>query len=634
MSRHKLVSADAAVALVRDADTLAFAGFGSNGVPEALAAALARRHESEGAPRGLTLLFGGGPGDGGERGMNLLARPGLLARAIGGHWGLVPRIGELAASGAIEAYNFPLGVISHLWRDIARGLPGTVTHVGLGTFADPRREGCRINARTIEPLVEVVTLDGRELLFYRAPRPTVAFLRGSVADPEGNVSMAHETLTQDMRAIATATRNSGGMVIVQVERIAERGSLNPRQVQIPGILVDCVVVAEPQHHPQTFGTPYSPALSSELRVPLDALAPMALDERKLIARRAALELLPNAVVNLGIGMPEGVAAVANEERILSHVTLTAESGTIGGVPQSGLDFGAAINADALVEMNQQFDFYDGGGLDVAFLGLAQCDGQGNVNVSRFGPKVAGAGGFIDITQNARHLVYMGTFTAGGLQVALADGRVTIAREGRARKFVRDVEQVTFSGPHAAARGQRVLFVTERCVFELGAPGLVLTEVAPGIDVERDILGQMDFAPQVRVPRMMDARLYRPIAMGLREDLLGTPLEDRIEYDAVRDTLFLNFEGLRVTRREQVDDIRAVVEARCREIGHPVDAVVNYDAFHLDEAVADEYARMARAVSERWYRRVTRFTSNAFQHLKIGEALARRGLAATVGDAPT
>jgi propionate CoA-transferase len=632
MIRDKVVGAEEAVSLLQDGDVLAFGGFGSNGVPEALAAALAARFERDGAPRGLTLIFGGGPGDGGVRGMNLLAKPGLIARAIGGHWGLVPSIGELAVRGEIEAHNFPLGVISHLWRDLARGLPGTLTHVGLGTFADPMLEGCRVGPRTTEPLVERVTLAGRELLFYKAPRPTVAFLRGSMADPQGNVSMARETLTQDMRAMATATRNAGGIVVVQVERIVERGSIPARQVQIPGVMVDCLVVAEPARHPQTFGTAYDPALSAELRVPAGALAPLALDERKLIARRAALELAPGAVVNLGIGMPEGVAAVAAEERVLPLLTLTAESGTIGGAPQGGLDFGAAVNADALVEMNQQFDFYDGGGLDIAFLGLAQCDAAGNVNVSRFGPKVAGAGGFINITQNARRLVYMGVFTAGGTQVALKEGQVAITREGRSRKFVREVEQITFSGPQAAARGQRVLYVTERCVFELSAEGLVLTEVAPGIDVERDILGQMDFVPILRVPRQMDPCLYRAVAMGLKDQLLATPLEERIAYDAARETLFLDFKGLRVASPEQVDDIRAVVEARCREIGHVVDAVINYDAFQLDEAVADEYARMARDVSERHYRRVTRFTSNAFQHLKLGDTLARHGLVTTFGSA--
>jgi propionate CoA-transferase len=626
MIRDKLVGADEAVSLLRDSDVLAFGGFGSNGVPEALAAALAARFERDGAPRDLTLIFGGGPGDGGERGMNLLARPGLVARAIGGHWGLVPRLGERAARGEIEAYNFPLGVISHLWRDLARGLPGTLTHVGLATFADPRLEGCRVNARTTEPLVEVVTLAGRELLFYRAPRPTVAFLRGSMADPEGNVSMARETLTQDTRAIATATRTAGGIVIVQVERIVERGSINPRQVQIPGMLVDCLVVAEPARHPQTFGTAYDPALSAEVRVPVEALAPMPLDERKLIARRAALELEPGAVVNLGIGMPEGVAAVAAEERVLSLLTLTAEAGTIGGLPRGGLDFGAAVNADALVEMNQQFDFYDGGGLALACLGMAECDGAGNVNVSRFGPKLAGAGGFVDITQNAQRLVYLGTFTAGGLEVRVHDGRLEIVQEGRARKFVRSVQQVTFSGPLAAQRAQPVLYVTERCVFRLTPEGLELAEVAPGIDIERDILAQMEFAPRIGQPRTMDPRLYGAAAMELKSQLLERPLEERIEYDAVRDTLFLNFQGLRVASDAEVDDIRALVEARCRTIGHVVDAVVNYDGFQLDEAAADAYASMAKDLSARCYRQVTRFTSNAFHRLKLGEALARRGLA--------
>jgi propionate CoA-transferase len=627
--KNKLVSADEAVAIVRSGDTLACSGFGANGTPEELIIALEARFLEGGEPRDLTLLFGGGPGDGKDQGVNRLAHEGLLERVIGGHYGLVPRIGELALKGAVHAYNLPLGTISHLYRDIAAGRPGNLSRVGLGTFVDPRLEGGKVNADTDEDLVEIVTINGEELLFYKALPISVAFIRGTTADPAGNIQLERETLTQDTLAMAMAAKNSGGFLIAQVERIAEAGSLNPRLVKVPGILVDCVVVAEPERHMQTFASAYNPAYSAELRVPLDSLPEMRLDARKVIARRAACELLPNSVVNLGIGMPEGVAAVANEERILKYMTLTAEPGVIGGVPASGLDFGAAVNPDAIIDMNQQFDLYDGGGLDLACLGLAECDVEGNINVSRFGPKLAGAGGFINITQNSRTVVFVGTFTAGGLETAIEDGSLRIVREGRARKFVERVQQVTFSGRQATTLGQRVLYVTERCVFQLTPDGLALVEVAPGIDVDRDILAQMDFVPARIEPNAMDARIFRPEPMGLIDTLLGIAMVQRIAFDKKQDILFINLEGLRVSSPKDIEDIREVVERQCKTIGHAVDVVVNYDSFEITDDLLADYARMVAYLAERYYKRVTRYTTSAFMRRKLGDALAKRGVAAHI-----
>ncbi|HEU0201777.1 MAG TPA: malonate decarboxylase subunit alpha [Burkholderiaceae bacterium] len=623
--RNKIVTAEEAVNIVRDRDTLVCSGFGTNGVPEELCVALARRFETTGAPTQLTLLFGGGPGDGRDRGINVLGKQGLLRRVIGGHFGLVPRVGDLALAGKIEAYNLPLGVISHLFRDIAAGLPGTVSKVGLGTFVDPRLEGGRVNRVTTDDMVEVVTLGGREMLFYKAVPISVAFIRATTADPEGNLVLERETLTQDTLAIAMATRNCGGIVIAQVERIAERGTLNPRHVKVPGILVDCVVVAQPEHHWQTLGSPYNPAYSAEIRVPLDALAPMPLDERKVIARRAAFELLPNAVVNLGIGMPEGVAAIANEERILRYMTLTAEPGVIGGVPQSGLDFGAAVNPDAIIDMNQQFDFYDGGGLDLACLGLAECDAAGNINVSRFGPRLAGAGGFINITQNARKVVFVGTFTAGGLRTRVDDGGLAIVQEGKARKFVATVEQITFSAAQARKNSQQVYYVTERCVLRLATDGIELIEVAPGIDIEKDILAHMDFVPIVRNPKPMDARIFHAEPIGLKDALLSLALIDRISYDSGRATLFYNFEGLKIGTPKDVDDVRQVVEGVCKRIGKRVAVVVNYDAFEIAEELLDAWGEMVKYLTDRYYTDVSRYTTSAFMRLKLGQALDLRGV---------
>lgn len=626
MNKNKIVSLKDAVGLIGDRETVFVSGFGTNGVPDYLLEGLAERHAQSQSPRELTVLFGGGPGDGADRGINRIARQGLVRRAVGGHWGLAPKMGALAVAGEIEAWNYPLGVVSHLLRDMARGLPGTVTRVGLDTFADPVLDGCRVNDRSKEELVSRVTLGGEEVLFYRALPISVALLRGTTADAEGNVTLERETLTQDVTAAATAAKNAGGLVILQVERIAETGAQDPRRVKIPGILVDCVVVSPPDRHPQTFGTPYSPAFSAEIRMPLDAAEPMPLTERKVIARRAAFELVANAVVNLGIGMPEGVAAVANEERALKFMTLTAEPGLIGGMPQSGLDFGAAVNPAAVIDMNQQFDLYDGGGLDLAFLGLAQCDRRGNVNVSRFGPRLAGAGGFINITQNARKLIYMGTFTAGGLDVRIEDNAVRIESEGRTRKFLSDVEQVTFSGPRAARLGQLVLFVTERCVFRLTGEGLELSEIAPGVDIERDILVHMDFEPIVNAPVRMDSRIFSNDPMGLKEMLLELPLERRLTLDAAKNTIFINFEGLHVSSLAQVEQINEAVESICAPFTERVAAVVNYDTFTIAEYVLDAYAAMVAGLEERFYTHVTRYTTSAFLKAKLGESLSRRGIA--------
>lgn len=623
--RKKIVTAQEAVAIIRDGDTLCCSGFGSNGVPVELILALEKRFLETGSPKNLTLLFGGGPGDGAEGGLNRLAHEGLLKRIIGGHYGLVPNIGKLALEEKVEAYNLPLGVISHMYRDIGCGLPGTLSKVGLNSFIDPRMEGGKINKRTKEDIVSLINYQGEELLLYKTMPISIAFIRGTTADPEGNITMERESLTQDALAIAIAARNSDGFVIAQVERIAERGSLNPRHVKIPGILVDCVVVAKPENHLQTFASPYNPAFSGEVRIPLDVIESMPLDERKIIARRAAFELLPNAVINLGIGMPEGVASIANEEKILKYITMTAEPGLIGGVLASGLNFGSGIDMEAIIDMNQQFDFYDGGGLDLACLGLAECDSSGSINVSRFGSKLAGSGGFINITQNSRVVIFVGTFTAGGLKIAVADGKLNILQEGRKKKFVSKVEQITFNGPAAAKTGQSVLYVTERCVFKLGTEGLELIEIAPGIDVDRDIVANMDFKPIIKSPITMDARIFQNEPMNLKDTLLSISLVDRMQYDARQETLFYNFQGLRVCTKHDVENIHHAVDELCAHLNKKVPVVINYDDFQIDESVIDDYAQMVKMVTDKYYTKVSRYTTSAFMRLKLGGALESRGL---------
>src|SRR5215217_3127505 len=487
MAANKIVTAREAIALIRDGDTVAVSGFVGIGTPDELIIALAERFRETAAPSGLTLMFAAAPGDGKERGLNRLADERLVRRVVGGHWSLVPKLGALALDNRIEAYNLPLGCVSHLYRDIAAGLPGTLSKVGLRTFVDPRLGGGKLNQRTTEDLVELVELRGKPWLLYKTFPIQIALVRGTTADPAGNITMEREALLLDNLASAMAAKNSGGLVIAQIERIAAADSLSPREVAIPGVLVDCVVVAAPENHLQTYGTPYNHAYSGRQKVPLDRVEPLPLDERKIVARRCAFELPPGGVVNLGIGMPEGVAAVAAEERVLKYLTLTAEPGIIGGMPQGGLDFGAALNPEAVIHQNQQFDFYDGGGLDLACLGMAQADRGGNVNVSKFGRKLAGAGGFINISQSAKKVVFAGTFLSGACDIGVGGGELRIRKDGANRKFVPVVEHRTFSGAYAVANGQQVLYVTERCVFELRAGGPVLTEIAPGIDLERDVL---------------------------------------------------------------------------------------------------------------------------------------------------
>jgi acyl CoA:acetate/3-ketoacid CoA transferase len=511
----RVESARAAVDGIADGETVAILGAGGGvGEPDLLIAALGERFDETGHPSGLTLVHAFGLGDRGDRGLTPIARAGLVRRVIGGHWGQTPAMARLAQANEIEAYNLPLGVMTQLHREIAGGRPGLITRVGLGTFVDPRVEGGRLNDRTHEQIVDVLELDGEEYLFYRGYRIDTALIRGVSGDRHGNVSLVGDVAFLDVLALAGAAHASGGRVIAQVKSILPDGEqLSPLQVKVPGVLVDMLVEHPDQH--QTYEAEDNRAYAGLERVDLAQRAPMALGPRKVIARRATALMHPGAIANVGVGVPDGVGLVLAEEQIERDATLTVEHGIVGGVSAQGALFGASVNFGALLDTPSMIDFYHGGGLDFAFLGFAEVDRLGNVTVSRFGDVIMGSGGFIDISQSAKTVVFCGTFTVGDLRADVGGGSLSIVAEGRTRKFVDRVQQITFSGPEALRRGQTVYVVTERAVFELRPQGLTLVEVAPGVELERDVLGQMSFRPAGGSPEQMDPALFDEAPLMLR-----------------------------------------------------------------------------------------------------------------------
>ncbi len=535
----KFITAQEAAKLIPDGATVGLAGMGLSGWPEEVACAIRDSFKETGHPRDLNLKQGSAMGDWGygnqfvgwdrskredgpdtahgARGATRLgeAGEGLVTKWSAAHIGSAFTLNELVRQNKIQCHCLPQGVIVNLWREIAAGRPGLLTKVGLGTFVDPRVEGGKMNSATTEDLVELVEFQGEEYLFYKSFPLNVALLRGTIADEQGNISFEHESVLNEGLSVAMAAKNSGGIVIVQVEYITKNGQIPPKEVKIPGILVDYVVQAtDPMACWQTEGSYYEPAFSGQIRKPVGALPRLPLNERKVICRRCALELKPQAVANLGVGIPADVASIIAEEGMTDDIILTSESGPVGGVPAALPNFGSSYNPQCIMLHNDMFDMIDGGALDITVLGLAQCDEKGNLNVSKFGPKLSGPGGFINITASAKKVVFAGTFMAKS-KIEVGDGKITIVEEGKAKKFIKEVEQITFSGQHARPN-QLILYVTERCVFQLIEGKMTLIEVAPGIDVEKDILAHMDFVPAISPDlKEMDFAIFREEWGGLR-----------------------------------------------------------------------------------------------------------------------
>ena len=514
----QIISAKEAAALIPSGSTICSQGMGGNDVAEELMLELENSFLACGTPNHLKWIHSSGQGDRATRGLNHIGHEGMLDWIIGGHYNPAPRIQNLITDNKIEAYNLPQGVISVMFRDIAAHRP-TISKIGLHTFVDPRMEGAKLNERTKKDIVQVIQIENTEYLLYKQPeRLDFALLRGTYADERGNISLEEEGCYLESLQAAQAVKNSGGKVIVQVKEIVKSGSIDPRLVHIPGVFVDYVVpVADINNHMMTFTDAFDPSLCGNCIKSIRTVSQDSnvLDAKSIISRRAAMELVADSVINLGIGVPEGIGIVAEQEGIRDTLTLSIESGPVGGIPSSGIAFGTSINPEAILDQSTQFDGYDGGGLDMAFLGLAEADSNGNINVSKFGPRIAGAGGFINITQSTAKVVFCGTFTTSGLKVATDNGKLFILQEGSVRKFVKQVQQITFNGKYAASIGQEVLYITERAVFRLTKDGIVLVEIAPGIDLQTQVLDQMDCPVMVSEHlKEMDVRIFKPGKMGL------------------------------------------------------------------------------------------------------------------------
>lgn len=536
----KFISAAEAAKRIPDGATVALAGMGLSGWAEEIACAIRDSFKETGHPCNLNLKQGSAIGDWGygnqfigwdrsrrpegpdtehgNRGVTRFgeAGPGLISKWTSAHIASAFSLRDLTLKNQLESYCLPQGVIINLWREIGAGRPGLLTKTGLGTFVDPRVEGGRMNQAATDELVRLVQFNAEEYLFYPGFKCDVALLRGTIADENGNISFAHESVINEGFAVANAVKHCGGIVIVQVEYLAKKETLNPKEIKIPGILVDYVVQAkDPKSCWQAEGDYWEPAFSGQIRKPLSEIKPLPFDERKVICRRCAMELKKGNLINLGVGMPADVSKVVAEENCIDLVTMSTESGMVGGVPSALPSFGSAYNPEAIITPNEMFDLISGGGLDMTVLGIGEVDKDGNNNVSRMGSRLTGPGGFIDITAATKTVIFAGTLM-GKAKVQPGDGTLTILEEGSICKFVEKVGQITFAGQYAP-RDQEVLYITERAVFKLIDHKLTLIEIAPGIDLQKDVLDRMEFKPEIAKDlKLMDPGIFRETWGGLKD----------------------------------------------------------------------------------------------------------------------
>lgn len=517
----KFVSSKDVIKVIKNNSTIAVSGFAGVSVPEELLVKLEERFLSEKEPRNLTFMFAAAQGDGKSRGLNHIAYQTLIKRVIGGHFNLAPKLAKLMIEDKIQGYNFPQGIMCDIFRNTAKGESETISKIGLNTFVDPRVEGGKVNKSSKEDLVELININGQNKLLYHNTNIDIAFIKASYSDSEGNISMENEATYSEAFIIAQACKNSNGIVIVQVDNILE--FIECSKVKIPSIYVDYVVCTnDKEHSGQILGEKFNKLLctncnydnsSDNLKKYIERKKSFnrieyELTPKKIIGRRATFEIKDKSIVNIGIGTPEEVSNAAIEYNLFDKMTLTVEPGAIGGIPQSKELFGSSIYPQCIIDQGSQFDFYDGGGIDIAFLGMAEVDKYGNVNVSKFGKRLAGCGGFINISQNARKVVFCGTFTVKNLIIEVVHGKVSIIHEGEKKKFINAVNQITFSYKNAMKNNIDIIYITERCVFKLKEDGLHLIEIAPGIDIDNHILRFMEFIPKIDDDlKVMDERIF-------------------------------------------------------------------------------------------------------------------------------